>query len=231
MPKSVLITGASKGLGCYLAQAFLDAGYQVFAGERSHSDRLARLATESAALTRVTLDISSREAVAHAAEFVAARSDGLDVLVNNAAVLPEAGREPIESMNIEAALSVYDVNALGPLRVVQAFLPLLRRGTQRTIVNVSSEAGSIGDCWRKADYAYCMSKAAMNMQTAILKNHLEPEGFKLLAVHPGWLRTDMGGPDATLDPADSARALVTLTEDARSQTDTFVDHLGKALRW
>jgi NAD(P)-dependent dehydrogenase (short-subunit alcohol dehydrogenase family) len=182
----------------------------------------------------VPLDVTQANSVTAAATAVASRCEGLDVLVNNAAILPEAGRGTIETTNVEVGLQVFDVNSLGPLRVTQAFLPLLRRGQRRLIVNVSSEAGSIADCWRKDDLLYCMSKSALNVQTAILKNALAPEGFQLLAVHPGWMRTSMGGPEADLDPRDAAGALFELfTRGAPTNPDAtfYLDYRGEPLRF
>jgi NAD(P)-dependent dehydrogenase (short-subunit alcohol dehydrogenase family) len=153
-------------------------------------------------------------------------------VVNNAAILPQAGRGSLEATNIEIGLSVFDANALGPLRVTQAFVPLLRAGTRRLIVNVSSEAGSIGDCWRKDDHLYCMSKAALNMQSAILKNDLGREGFEILVVHPGWMRTEMGGAKADIEATEAARGIVKLTRSKRGAEEPFfVDYEGEALRW
>jgi NAD(P)-dependent dehydrogenase (short-subunit alcohol dehydrogenase family) len=106
------------------------------------------------------------------------------------------------------------------------------RSQRRLIVNISSEAGSIGDCGRKDDFLYCMSKSALNMQTMILKNLLSPRGFELLAIHPGWLRTDMGGPNAALDPREAAEGIFELTTQPRqSGSKTYIDHRGKPIQW
>jgi NAD(P)-dependent dehydrogenase (short-subunit alcohol dehydrogenase family) len=231
---SIFITGAGKGLGFFLAEVFHAAGHRVFAGYREACPELEALAASSERVHAVPLDVTQANSVTAAATAVASRCEGLDVLVNNAAILPEAGRGTIETTNVEVGLQVFDVNSLGPLRVTQAFLPLLRRGQRRLIVNVSSEAGSIADCWRKDDLLYCMSKSALNVQTAILKNALAPEGFQLLAVHPGWMRTSMGGPEADLDPRDAAGALFELfTRGAPTNPDAtfYLDYRGEPLRF
>lgn len=233
MTQTVLITGAGRGLGLALTQVFLEAGFRVVAGERKPARELDRLKTaHEARLSRVTLDQSSTESVRAAAAAVASTLDGgLDVLINNAAILPSAGRGTLEELDVDAGLEVLDVNALGPLRVAQAFLPLLERGERKLIVNVSSEAGSIGDCWRKDEFPYCMSKAALNMQSAILQNALTPRGFSLLAVHPGWIRSDMGGPKADLAPKEAADALFSLIAARAADAPLFVDYTGKALNF
>lgn len=231
---TIFITGAGRGVGLSLVEAFRDANYRIFAGFREHSAELDVVARASKAIRPVPIDVTRADSVRAAAHRVSEETDGLDVLVNNAAILPESGRGTLETTNVEVGLSVFDVNSLGPLRVTQAFLPLLRRGARRLIVNVSSEAGSVGDCWRKDDFLYCMSKSALNMQTAILKNALAPEGFQLLALHPGWVRTTMGGPSASLSPSESAAALLRLI-DAPAPTDEkapfYLDYRGEPLPW
>jgi NAD(P)-dependent dehydrogenase (short-subunit alcohol dehydrogenase family) len=233
MQASVLVTGASKGLGLCLAQAFASAGLRVFAGFREPAAGLEALVRRfEGRVTPVPLDVTQASSVRNARDEVARHTSVLDILVNNAAILPEAGRGPLERLNVEVGLALFDTNSLGPLRVTQAFLPLLRAGERKLVLNISSEAGSIADCWRKDDHLYCMSKAALNMQCAILKNDLEPDGIEILAVQPGWMRTDMGGPKADIHPQESADGIVALTRTKRSASDPFyVDYQGKPLRW
>jgi len=227
--QSVLITGANRGLGLCLVQQFADQGWQVFAGERSPS------ASPGVALPQVQwvgLDVQDMGSIVRAAESVAARSSGLDVLINNAAVNPRPDYDaPLGELDFTAMQLAYDVNALGPLRVVQAFLPLLEHGQRKLIVNVSSEAGSLRHSWRDRSYGYCMSKAALNMQSTILDRALKGRGFQVLALHPGWMRTDMGGPNAHLDPAESARGMYDVVQTANASTPRFLQQDGKEFPW
>lgn len=231
---SIFITGAGKGLGFFLSDTFRAAGFRVFAGFHGTSPELAALAAQSGSVHPIPLDVTQAASVSNAAHEVAERASGLDVLINNAAILPEAGRGTLETTNVEIGLQVFDVNSLGPLRVTQALLPLLRRGARRLIVNISSEAGSVADCWRSDDFLYCMSKSALNVQTAILKNALAAEGFRLLALHPGWMRTSMGGANADLDPREAAQALFELLKrepPSDANAPFYLDYRGRALRW
>lgn len=233
MTETVLITGANRGLGLVLTDEFLRQGFHVFAGCRRSGERLQSLAAHFPRdLTIVPLDVADAESVRQAARTVAGLTDALDILINNAAVYLEGSRPPLEDDPGSHWLQTLDVNALGPLRVTQQFLPLLAKGRRKMIVNISSEAGSIANCWRDREYAYCMSKAALNMQSKILHNYLSPRGFRVLAVHPGWMRTDMGGPNADIDPTEAAVGILALVMKDRSPDEPiYVDYRGNPMAW
>ncbi len=233
MVGTVFITGADKGLGFSLAEKFLSEGFRVFAGQYGTGDRLQALAARSPQmLTTVPLDVTDTESVRQAARTVARLTDALDILINNAAVYLEGDRPALEDDPESHWLQTLNVNTLGPLRVTKQFLPLLAKGRRKMLINISSEAGSIADCWRDREYAYCMSKAALNMQSRILHNYLSPRGFRVLAVHPGWMRTDMGGPNADLDPDESAAGIFQLaTRDWSPDDPIYVDYQGRPMRW
>ncbi len=123
------------------------------------------------------------------------------------------------------------VNTLGPLRVTQALLPNLRAGKRRTIVNMSSQLGSIeqsNGTW----YAYRASKAALNQITKTLSAELASEGFTVVVLHPGWVRTDMGGAGATYTPQESVRGLIAVIEKlGPADNGRFYDFKGNAIPW
>lgn len=133
---------------------------------------------------------------------------------------------------MDECLEVYDVNAVGPLRVVKEFLGLIRLGTNPKIINISSESGSISTCGREKEFDYCMSKAALNMGTKLLSNYLKKGHVTVLAVHPGWMRTDKGGANADLDPYETACRLVDLFDTLQEKnTPIFIDNRGEAYPW
>jgi NAD(P)-dependent dehydrogenase (short-subunit alcohol dehydrogenase family) len=233
MSPRVLITGASRGFGAALALAFLERGARVFAGARGALPGLERaLAAEPDRLTAIALDVQSVSSVARAKAKVAALVPALDIVINNAALRSRTVMEPIAGIDFEDAALTLDVNSLGPLRVTQAFLPLLELGESPVLVNVSSEAGSIGQCGREREFDYCMSKAALNMATRLLANKLRGQ-VRVLALHPGWLRTAMGGAHAALDPLEAARASAALIAREAQNPDgpLFLDHAGVPLPW
>jgi NAD(P)-dependent dehydrogenase (short-subunit alcohol dehydrogenase family) len=233
MSETVFITGADKGLGFSLAERFLRGGFHVFAGQYSAEDNLQPLAERfPQKLTLVSLDVTSHVSVWQAAQTTGGQTEALEVLINNAAVYLEGCRPALEDDLEPYWQRTLDVNTLGPLRVIQRFLPLLEKGRRKVIVNISSEAGSIASCQRDREYAYCMSKAALNMQSKILQNYLADKGFKVLAVHPGWMRTDMGGPEADLHPDESAAGIFELaTRDWSPDDPIYVDHRGTPMQW
>ncbi|MHC4481106.1 MAG: SDR family oxidoreductase [Planctomycetota bacterium] len=232
MADTALVTGADKGLGFSLAKVFLEEGFEVFAGRYMELPWLDELAEANGErLSIVPLDVTDMESVRQAARCVSEQCDGLDVLLNSAGVCLDFYVK-VEDTNFRDAGRMMEVNAFGPLRMVQQFLPLLKRGRRKTIVNVSSEAGSIGDCERDFRTAYGMSKAALNMASKMLLNRLGPEGFRVLAVDPGWMQTDMGGPEATLHPDQSARDIYRLaTDESAAGGALFASHDGRALNF
>lgn len=225
MPRRILVTGASRGFGSALAAALAKRGHRVFAGTRASAQKRADGATP------VELDVTRDESIRSASAFIAAEVPALDLLVNNAAIRSPTVMRPIEEIDFDDVARTLDVNSVGPLRVMKAFLPILRRGNAPAIVNVSSEAGSIGQCWRDREFDYCMSKAALNMATALIANYLRGS-VRVVALHPGWLRTEMGGPRAPLDPVAIADVVADLVgSDGRWPEHPFVDHEGKRLPW
>jgi NAD(P)-dependent dehydrogenase (short-subunit alcohol dehydrogenase family) len=234
MIKTVFITGADKGLGFSLVQQFLRAGVHVFAGQYQANNDLIDLAQSfPQTLTPVPLDVTQLDSVSQAADIVAKRVLALDVLINNAGVMLEK-RTPLLELDLSSLplFETLDVNTFGPLRMVQQFLPLLEKGEHKLILNISSEAGSITDCWRESEFAYSMSKAALNMQSKILQNYLKPRGFKILAVHPGWMRTDMGGADADIDAAEAAEGIFNLAvKEWNLDDEIYMDYRAQPIHW
>ncbi|MBN2351621.1 MAG: SDR family oxidoreductase [Spirochaetales bacterium] len=233
MSDTILITGAARGIGFALAKLFLENGFTVFALSATLRDELTALAgTRPDRLLLFRCDVTNEDEIAAAAAGVARYTPMLDVLVNNAAVLIENRAWDLDKVDFEAMKKTYDVNSVAPLRVIKHFIGPLLRGKRKLLVNVTSEAGSIGDAWRKSEFGYCMSKAALNMASAILQNRYRDGGVKVLALHPGWVRTDMGGPEAPIPPEDSAAKLFALIRRKwRAEDPIYFDLDGKPMQW
>jgi len=234
MAQTILITGANRGIGLALAREFSGLGWIVVATSRKPDGwqgveifrKLSKGASSDALLT-VQMDVVSDDSVRKAAESVAKMIPGLDVLVNNAAIFPEEGNESIRDIDLAHFGAAFETNVTGTLRVTRAFLPLLERGTKPRIVNISSGAGSIAGKEDYGYYAYSTSKAALNMATRALAAELEPQKICVVAMSPGWVKTDMGGPNAPLTPEESARSIAkTITGLSMKHTSQFLDRDG-----
>lgn len=239
MKKTVLITGADRGLGAALSASLLAQGWQVFAGQYLPAwPELASLAKKySESLHIIPLDVSSVESVQAAAQAVASLTGSLDLVINNAGVSSPTLFKPIrQPQDYEKMHRLYDVNTLGPLRVVESFLPLTDQGSLKRLCFVSSEAGSISRAMRTEWFGYCMSKAALNMQTKLLFNALRPEGYTFRVYHPGWIRSYMHGEkntDADLEPEEAAARAIPFFLNQRDDEDrlVMVDHTGNEWPW
>jgi NAD(P)-dependent dehydrogenase (short-subunit alcohol dehydrogenase family) len=236
--RSALVTGADRGLGLALCKALLERGWRVFAGQYMPDwPELGRLAEEHAEqLFAIPLDVADTGSVRNAAAQVGNRTDRLDMLINNAGVTSPAMHRTIrEPQDYDEAHRLYDVNALGPMRVVEAFLPLMDAGEMKRLCFVSSEAGSIGRCGRDSWYPYCTSKAALNMAVRIMFNHLRPGGYTFRLRHPGWMRTYMSGQKnlkANLEPEEAARlALAHFLGPQDEDRLVMRDHEGNEWPW
>jgi NAD(P)-dependent dehydrogenase (short-subunit alcohol dehydrogenase family) len=221
----VLITGANRGIGLEYVRQFAARGYKVIGTARDPAD-----AKELAAVAdRVEpLDVTDAASVAA----LAARLNGvaIDILVNNAGVFDrkDVSVDRVDFAMMEQTLAV---NTLGPLRVTQALLPNLRAGKRRTIVNMSSQLGSI-ELSNGRWYAYRASKAALNQVNKTLSAELAPEGFTSVVLHPGWVRTDLGGADATYSTQESVGGLIAVIEKlGPADSGRFYDFEGTRIPW
>jgi NAD(P)-dependent dehydrogenase (short-subunit alcohol dehydrogenase family) len=233
MKFQILITGANRGLGLALTESLLADGHTIHALNRRESSALLQLKEKyPQSLQLQTGDVGDESSVRQALERIAGRVDWLDIVLNNAAVHLDQSRLSLEKVDFSVYLPAFQVNAIGPLMVIKYALPLLRRGTRKLIVNFSSESGSIGACWRTSEYSYCMTKAALNMASRILQNDLRKEDIKVLALHPGWFSSDMGGPEAPITPAEAAEKIVrVLSNPPELDGPIFVDLNGDVLEW
>ena len=223
--RTVLITGANRGLGLEFARQYREAGWQVIGTARNPGD-----AQELAALgVRVMqLDVVSQDSVDALA---AALGDApIDLLINNAGIFPRVGK--ISEIDFDAYNRTLAVNTVGPVRVTRALLPNLRQGSLKIIAGLSSNLGSIAENERGNFYGYRESKAALNMFTKTLAAELGPEGFTCVVLTPGWVQTDMGGPSAPLKPRESIAGMkAVLDKLTPADNGTFWSYDGSQMPW
>jgi NAD(P)-dependent dehydrogenase (short-subunit alcohol dehydrogenase family) len=242
MTKLALITGANRGLGLEVARQLAQAGVRTLAGTRdpeAGEQAVVELRRQGLDVEAIVLDVDSEASIVAAAQRVADDHGRLDILVNNAGILPEA-TAPDATRPLDVALfrKTFETNVFGAVAVTQSFLPLLRRSPAGRIVNVSSTMGSLSDQTNSSSPyyglvlpAYQTSKAALNGLTIALAKALADTPIKVSSVCPGWVQTDLGGPEnraAAPLPVDEAAPIVVsmacLADDAPS--GQFVDRNG-----
>lgn len=227
-----LITGAGRGLGLELTKTALDRGHTVIACIRETADAaegLLKLASECEHLHIERLNVTHEEEAIGLAAKLAKDNVKLHCIINNAGILL-ARDHSIETLPMHMVRLTFDVNVFGPIIVAKHFSPLLADNEGAAILNISSEAGSLALAYG-GDYPYAMSKATLNMFSKQLKNLLRKRGIRVLAIHPGWIRTDMGGNNAPLEAAESAKGIVDIAEGKTRIADelVFVDHSGRSM--
>jgi NAD(P)-dependent dehydrogenase (short-subunit alcohol dehydrogenase family) len=219
-----LVTGASRGLGAEFVRQLRERGDAVYAAVR---DPDAAGDAARAGATVVRLDVDEPRTFA---AFARGLDGAIDVLVNNAGIA--AGDDSIRSLDPAVMERVLRTNVAGPALLTRALLPLLARGRRKTIANVSSSLGSLASTTGGFSYAYCASKAALNMLTVLMHRELTGDGYTVVSLDPGWNRTDMGGSAAPLDPRDTVRGMIALLERlGPADSGTFVGWDGKPRPW
>jgi NAD(P)-dependent dehydrogenase (short-subunit alcohol dehydrogenase family) len=233
--KTILISGANRGLGLAYTAELLSRGHQVLATVRRSSstaelDELAQHHDQRLGVYRT--DLNSQPEVDALFDAIYDDHESLDGLINNAGVLTED--DTIESVVLNDLLENYFVNAAVPAMMAKAALPFLAKGHEPFVVNISSSFGSI-ELKRQdmeARYAYSMSKAALNMLTKTLATELDGRGITTVALHPGWVRTELGGPEAPQAPKEAAvRVVDTITALTIDANGSYLTADGRNLPW
>jgi len=249
---NILLTGADRGLGFGTAKRLLMLGHTVYAGQYltgwNELDELRKEFPET--LFPIPLDISDSDSVTEAAALVSRRVHVLDLIINNAGIagrsLPRTGEppEPVPDapapaspdeglhQDFDMMMRVYNTNALGAIRVVEAFLPLLKSSPVKRLCFVSSEAGSVERAQRTEMFGYCMSKSALNMYVKILHNRLNPLGYGFRLYHPGWVISYMRGiksehGELEIDEAGRLAADFYLSNEMDERTLRLMDYKGE----
>ena len=224
---TVLITGANRGIGLEFARQYAADGWRVLAACRNPrgAKELAGLAGDVRVLALDVIDEYQLQALARSLN-----DEAIDILINNAGVGgfdDSFGNTPTNEW-----LETLRVNAIAPLHVAEQFLPHLERGQRRLIVNITSRMGSIADNGSGGSYSYRTSKAALNMVAKSMAHDLKGRRIIVVVFHPGWVKTDMGGPQALLPPKASVGGMrakiATLTA---ADSGKFFNYDGKPLPW
>ena len=222
-----IVTGGNRGIGKEFIHQLLSKQQTVITGVRNPE----QMDVEHDLLSIVKLDVSDSQSVIEFAQTVSQLTDNVDVLVNNAGRID--GRwQTIREVDPDVSLDVLNVNTIGPLRVTQALWPLLENTGNSKVANISSLMGSIDDCLSGRSYAYRTSKTGLNMITKILSVEGQDTDISVSCYHPGWVRTDMGGERAPVQPHESVEGLIGLIEmQSLERSGRFFEYTGVELPW
>lgn len=225
---NVLITGAGRGIGLEFARQYAETGWHVHATCREPKSA-SELLTLPGEVTVHKLDVTHPKQIGHLQREL--EGVPIDLLINNAGVIGPRERS-FGDLDYEAWEDVLRVNTLAPIRIAEAFIDNIQASERKLIVSLTSVYGSIGSNNSGGSYLYRSSKAALNAAMRSLAVDLRDEGVTVVVFHPGWVRTDMGGPNASLTPQDSVagmRALIDLLKP--SQSGRFYGYDGAEIPW
>jgi len=225
---TVLITGASRGLGLEFCKQYAAEGWQVLACCRNP-----KKATDLAAIAQVRvfpLDVSDFSQIDNLAKQL--QDTALDVLINNAGVYGDSPRQGFGQLDYMAWTRTLTVNTQAPVKMAEAFLPHIKRGDHKMLVSISSQMGSIADNGSGGSILYRTSKAALNAAMKSVAIDLVDQRVGVLVFHPGWVKTDMGGPNALIDAQESVAGMRdVIARFTLRQSGSFLKYDGSSLPW
>ena len=224
--KTAVITGASRGIGSEFVVRLLDKGWRVYAGYRQDKLRLDLFENEN--LFTFQLDVTDNVSIE---SFTNNIEHDVDLLINNAGV-PDGRWRNIKEIDDDWALDVININSLGPVRLVRSMYDKMGGENLSTVVMISSLMGSIDDCHSGRSYAYRASKTALNMFTVAMKKEALEDNISFLILHPGWVKTRMGGDKAPVELEDSVNGMMKLVENHKLEdSGKFMSFDGKEINW
>lgn len=215
--KTALVTGGNKGIGEEIVRQLARAGWRVFLGARDRT-RGQKAATELAAEGSVEfleIDVSDLDSIQKAVAELTGRTSTLDALINNAGILEDEGQSVVDA-NVDLMRRTLETNTFGPLQLTKALLPTLRKTSGARVINVSSGLGQLGDM-EDGYPGYAISKTALNAVTRKFAAALKADGIAVNSVCPGWVRTDMGGPNAHRTVEQGADTVTWLATEAGAE--------------
>lgn len=229
--KTVLITGGNRGIGLETARQLSAQGFHVILSARSAAaaEKAAAGIRGEGRVSPLEMDVSDSASIRSAAEAFGRIADHLDVLINNAGIYPDGDRS-ILTISREQLTGTFATNTFGPVEVTQAFLPWLRKSRAPRVINVSSGYGQLDGLSAQVP-SYCLSKLTLNGVTLMLSQALAADGFAVNSMCPGWVRTDMGGPNAARSVEEGADTAVWLASEAPQQSTGKFFRDRKEISW
>lgn len=229
--RTILITGANRGIGLELTTQFAADDWRVFACCRNPAaaGSLQEMSERYPAIEIYPLDVTDYEQVAALAARIGDRP--IDILLNNAGIYGPKG-VGFGEVDAETWREVLEVNTIAPLMLVQALVEQVGASEQKLVAMISSKVGSIADNGSGGGYLYRSSKTALNQVVKSLSIDLAGRGIAVLSLHPGWVKTDMGGPNAEIGTVESVSGLKRILQSAGpDQSGSFIEYNGESIPW
>ncbi|MGF1754404.1 SDR family oxidoreductase [Vibrio makurazakiensis] len=225
----IFITGANRGIGLSLAQHYLSEGHEVYATYRDPNSAkvLLTISKEDPRLHCIQIDVTDYSVF----DQIALQLPSIDILINNAGYYGPKGNS-LGNTDVEEWRKVFEINTIAPLKLVEALLPLLSKGRDKKVMCLSSKVGSMTENTSGGGYIYRSSKAALNSVVKSLSNDLTSQGFTVIALHPGWVQTTMGGPNALIDTQTSVKGLSDVIRSVGTKdSGRFLNYDGNEINW
>ena len=226
---TVFITGANRGLGLEFVKEFTEKNYKVIATCRdlNSSSDLSNLAKSHLTIQMHQLDVSNTKNIQDLSNHL--KNEPIDILINNAGIYRSGS---FSSVNKDSWVESFVTNTIGPYEVIENFLPNVLQGLEKKIVSITSKMGSIDDNTSGGSYIYRSSKTALNSMMKSLTQDLKIHDISTVTLHPGWVRTDMGGPGGWIDVKESVSGMINQISNLSLQnTGRYIDYAGKPIKW
>ena len=226
---TVLITGANRGLGLEFVRQYSQLGWSVLACCRnlSNSNELEILQKKFSSIEIFQLDVGNLNEIKDLSNTLKDRT--IDILLNNAGIYRSG---PLGSIDTEEWIESFKINTIAPYVVIESFLDQVIRSRQKKIVSITSKMGSIDDNTSGGSYMYRTSKTALNSMMRSMTYDLESKEISTLTLHPGWVKTDMGGSNAWINSTESVTGMIQQIEKlSQKNSGEYVDYSGKTIKW
>jgi short-subunit dehydrogenase len=226
---TVLITGANRGLGYEFVKQYSENGFEVLAccRNKNNAKELEELAENSNKIKVYELDVGNVKAIKSLSQQL--KNEKIDVLINNAGIYRSS---TVGNINYDEWIESFKVNTIAPYQMVENFLNQIMNSDLKKVVSITSKMGSIDDNTSGGSYIYRSSKTALNSMMRCLTHDLKNQGVATLTLHPGWVRTDMGGPGGWIDSFESVQGMIKQIDKLTiDDSGNYLDYAGKSINW
>ena len=226
---TVLITGANRGLGYEFVKQYSENGFEVIAccRNKNNAKDLEGLAETSNKIKVYELDVGNVKAIKSLSQQL--QNEKIDVLINNAGIYRSS---TVGNINYDDWLESFKINTIAPHQIIINFLDQIKNSDLKKVISITSKMGSIDDNTSGGSYIYRTSKTALNSMMKSLTHDLKGQGISTLTLHPGWVRTDMGGPGGWIDAFESVQGMIKQIDKLKiDDSGKYLDYAGKSINW